>query len=116
MELWSGDQRLVVDKKSAVYLPQLGNAVVRREFDQVILFIDGKRLEMSTPVAVKIGLQLVRSAGTAQEGELVTLIISGVEVLLLPDTATRIGGAILRKADKADDWQRDNLQPRRRLS
>ena len=115
MELWSADSRLCIEKRRALYLPQTGDARVRKEYGQVVMIIDDKRLEMSTPVAVKVGLELVKSAGTAVDGELVALTISGVEVLLLPDTATRIGGAILRKADKADDWQRANNTPSRRL-
>ena len=115
MELWSDDSRLSIEKRHALYVPQTGDARVRKEYGQVVMFIDGKRLEMSTPVAVKVGLELVKSAATVDTGELIVLTISGVEVLLLPDTATRIGGAILRKADKADDWQRDNLKPSRRL-
>ena len=108
--LWSDGQRLVVDKrKNGVYLPQTGNAVVRAENRNVVLFIEGKRLEMTTPVAVKVGLALVRNGGGILEpGDVIVLEISGIEVLLLPETAIKIGGAILRKADRADDWQRQN--------
>ena len=108
--LWSGDNHLTVDKrKGGVYIPQHGNVVVRREFGGVVLFIGDRRLEMSTPVAVKIGLALVKNGGGVLEpGDMVVLDISGIEVLLLPETAIKIGGSILRKADKADDWQRDN--------
>jgi hypothetical protein len=44
-----------------------------------------------------------------EPGDVIVLEISGIEVLLLPETAMKIGGAILRKADRADDWQRQNI-------
>lgn len=108
--LWSGDQHLTVDKrKGSVYIPQHGNVVVRGEYGSVVLFIGDKRLEMKTPVAVKIGLALVKNGGGILEpGDMVVLDISGIEVLLLPETAIKVGGSILRKADRADDWQRQN--------
>lgn len=111
MEIWSGDTRLKVDRRTGVaYVPRAGNLAVRQELDKVVVFVDEKRLEMSTPVAVKIGLALcLRSddhGANVVKGEVIAFEISGFEVLLLPETAMSIGAAILRKADRADDWQR----------
>jgi hypothetical protein len=59
---------------------------------------------------VKIGLALCLKSdehgSQTVKGEVVAFNISGFEVLLLPQTAMSIGAAILRKADRADDWQR----------
>lgn len=118
LELWSGHHRIAVEhRKVGIYQPSAGKITLRKEFGSVVLFFDNKRLEMDTPTAVKVGLALVKNGGGLLEpNDMVLLEISGVEVLLLPQTATQVGGAILRKADKADDWQRDNLTPRRRLA
>lgn len=117
LELWSDGTRISIDKKNqAIWKPQDGNVVVRKTLGRVVLLIGGKQLDMSTPVAVKVGLALVKNGGGYLDPhDVVVFNISGVEVFLLPETAMKIGGAILRKADHADDWQRDNLQPRRRL-
>lgn len=107
MQIYAGDQRLSVDRKCDVpFVPSAANIVVRTEYGLVILFVDDKRLEMSTPVAVKIGLALCLTSDVTVQREIVVFNISGFEVLLLPETAMRIGAAILRKADRADDWQR----------
>lgn len=117
LKLWSGDSSISVDHRRVPFFsPDPGRITLRKEFGNVVLFYQDKRLEMSTPVAVKIGLALVKHGGGVLEpSDIVVLSISGVEVLLLPETATRIGGALIRKADKADDWQRDNVTARRRL-
>jgi hypothetical protein len=106
--LTSGLHSVTVDRRrDPLMMPQQGKIVVRSEYGQVVLFVGDKRLEMSTPVAVKVGLAMVDDGGSVlQVGDIVVLEISGFEVLLLPETAMRIGGAILRKANHADDWQR----------
>ena len=111
MEIWAGDLRLKVDRRTGVaYVPNAGKLAVRNEHDRVIVFVDGKRLEMTTPVAVKVGLALCLGSdehgANAVRDEVIVFEISGFEVLLLPETAMSIGAAILRKADRADDWQR----------
>jgi len=118
LELWEGDHRISVDhRKVSVYTPLSGKVTLRKEYGSVVLFYEDKRLEMTTPVAIKVALALVKNGGGLLEpNDIVVLSISGVEVLMLPETATRIGGAIIRKADKADDWQRDHYSPRRRFA
>lgn len=118
LELWSGAHRISVDhRKVSIFTPPSGKVTLRKEYGMVVLFFEDKRLEMSTPVAVKVGLALVKHGGGVLEAnDVVVLNISGVEVLMLPETAARIGGALIRKADKADDWQRDNLTPHRRFA
>lgn len=72
----------------------------------VMLSAGSKTIELSTPTAHKIGFALASKAGQAQKGEHVTLSINGEQVKLLPEHALNLGGAILRKTDDADDYQR----------
>lgn len=104
---WHGDHRISVDRKRGVFRPEMGDVVVRQDCGDVLVFVKGKALRMSTPIAVKIGLALTGTGGANFEpDEIVVMDISGVEVQMLPQTAAKIGSAILRKADRADDWQR----------
>jgi len=112
LELWSDGQRLVVDRKKqpGIYRPRVTKLVARQEQGSVVVFIDDRRLEMTTPIAVKVGFSLCKNGGAWLEpDDRVLLEISGTEILLLPEIAVRLGGAILRKADRADDWQRETV-------
>ena len=112
LELWAGDQRLVIDRKkfAGVYQPPVQQIVARAQRSQVVLFINDRRLEMSTPIAVKVGLALCSNGNAWLEPDDVVLFeVSGVEILLLPEVAIHIGGVILKKADRADDWQRETV-------
>ena len=80
--------------------------VVRQERDSVVVFVGAKRLEMRTPAAVKVGMALARAKTEAAPGDFVRFEINGEPLDLLPDVAAQVGGAVLRKADQADDWQR----------
>ncbi len=99
---------LVVDRKrAATYIPPPGTVRVRAQGPSVYVLLGPKVLELSTPVAMKIALSLVGHA-KACEGtpDFVVLSINGEEIHLLPAIATQLGGALVKKADKADDWQR----------
>lgn len=109
VEIWSGGQRLVIDRKKlpGVYQPTVHSIRACCDGPDVVLLIGDTRLQMTTPVAVKVGLALGFNGGAWLEpDDAVLLEVSGIEVLLLPETAVRISGAILRKANQADDWQR----------
>jgi hypothetical protein len=96
-----------ITRQRRIFQPSAGKCAVRSEGGQVVFLLDDKRLEMSVPVAVKVGLALcLTSDDDLTSGEIVVWDISGFEVSLLPETAMRIGASILRKADRADDWQR----------
>lgn len=85
--------------------------VVRHEQGSVVMFVGTKRVEMTTVVAVKIGLRIARNLVPQLEPcELVVMTINGERIELLGEVALRVAGALLRKADDADDWQ---LQHRR---
>ena len=66
------------------------------------------RVWFRTPDAHATGLSLCRKATTLTPGEFVVLRVNGHDVPLAAGDAVRIGGALLRKADAADDWQRIN--------
>lgn len=79
---------------------------VRQYHHQVVCLIDGKPVVMNTPAAVKAGVALATMAGQAQRGEIITMTHNGETIKLLPYHAKKIGGALLKKADLADDFQR----------
>lgn len=72
------------------------NGVVRVDVDEAHAWL-------STPVAHSTGLALCQAR--PDNGEAVVLRIDGRELSMPSDVAVRIGGALLRKADQADDWQ-----------
>ena len=89
-----------------VYAPTVQRIVARYEFSLVVLWLDGTKVEMTTPVASKIGLALAMGYTTAEPGDLVIMRVNGTEVQLVPLQARQLGGVVLKKADRADDWQR----------
>lgn len=107
--------RITVDtgRMRVPYVEPRGAIVVRAEHGAVVLFAGSKRVEMTTIVAHRIGLRIARNlVPQLAAGELVVLTINGERIELLGEVALRVAGALLRKADDADDWQ---LQHRRRL-
>lgn len=104
----AGDSRIVVDRvKQALYVPPVGDIRISTKFGMVYLTIGTKVLEMTTPVAVKVGFALAKNGGACQAlGDVVLFNIGGEQYTLLPDVAVQVGGGVLLKADKADDFQR----------
>ncbi len=110
LEIRAGDLRVVVDRKSAaLYRPPAGDVRTRNRDGKVYMLVGSKVLEMTTPVATKVGFALAKNGGACIcHGDVVALEIGGEEFHLLPDTAVQLGGALMLKADRADDWQRAN--------
>jgi hypothetical protein len=79
---------------------------VRQSHHQVMMIVDDKFIVMNTPAAVKAGLALATLAGQAQNNEIVTFTYNGETLNLLPQHARQLAGALLKKADLADDFQR----------
>ena len=96
---------LKVTRKKAVYTNTNSSVAVRSRYGLVYLNVGDKTLEMKTPTAHGLGMALAKQAGLAERGELVIVIINGVDVQFLPSSARQVGGALLRKADDADDYQ-----------
>ena len=107
-EIWSGDTRIAVDRSNeALYKPCGRDVRAQTHFDKVQILIGDKMLEMTTVVAVKLGLALnVNASACIRHGDVVLLEIGGVEFTLPPWLAAKFGGLICKKADKADDFQR----------
>lgn len=66
---------------------------------------------ISTTEAVRIGYELCKTMSPMEfdpdaGGELVVLTLNGQKVMLLPSSARQIGGVMIRKAMRADEWQR----------
>lgn len=116
LELRSGDARVIVDRKNtAAYVTIQGDIRTRARGGRVHMLIGTKALEMTTPVAVKVGFALAKNGGACMYlGDVVSLEIGGEEFHLLPAVAVQLGGILMLKADRADDWQRAN--PNRRLA
>lgn len=113
LEIRNGDQRIVVDRKrQAMFVPTVGYVRARFRNDRVYLLIGDKQLEMTTPIAAKVGFALCKNGGACRYlGDFVFIEIGGEEFHLLPADAEQLGGVMLKKTDRADDWQREN--PRR---
>jgi hypothetical protein len=113
LEIRNGDQRIVVDRKrQSLFVPMKGDIRARFRDDRVYLWIAGKAVEMTIPVAAKVGFALAKNGGACRYlGDFVFMEIGGEEFHLAPADAEQLGGVMLRKADRADDWQREN--PRR---
>jgi hypothetical protein len=112
LEIRAGDQRIVVDRKNAaLYRPPSGDIRARRRGGKVAVLMGTKQLEMTTPVAIKVGFALAKNGGACMYlGDVVTFEIGGEEFTLLPAVAAQLGGVMMLKADKADDYQRGILQ------
>lgn len=72
----------------------------------VYMEVNGRVLEMRTPVAHRVGFALVKKAGEALPNEFIKLVINGYALNLPSKSAKKVGAALLRKADHADDFQR----------
>jgi hypothetical protein len=74
---------------------------------RVHLLLGTKALEMTTPVAAKVGYALAQNGGACfYLGDVVSFSVGGEEFTLLPEVAIQLGGVMLKKTDRADDWQR----------
>lgn len=106
-----GNSMSVELRAGEIFAPKVSEIRVRFEYGKVVAFLDRvTRIEMSTPAAVKIGMAMNHCYTQAQQGDLVIWKINGQDVQLLPLQARMTGGAMLKKADRADDWQRDVSQ------
>jgi hypothetical protein len=116
LELRNGDQKIVVDRKQQrFFVPFVGEMRARFRNDRVYVLLGTKALEMTTPVAAKVGFALTQNGGACfYQGDVVSFQIGGEEFCLLPEQAIQLGGVMLKKTDRADDWQRDN--PLRRVA
>lgn len=80
--------------------------MVRAHPGLVLLFIDESCIEIGVVLAHRIGFSLVKKSSEALVNDMVILKVNGKEISLLPSYAKKIGAALLRKADFADDQQR----------
>lgn len=79
---------------------------VRQAQHEVVMLVDNKTIVVDTPAAVKAGIALATLAGKAQNNEIVTFTYSGETLNLSPKHAQKLAGALIKKADLADDFQR----------
>lgn len=73
-----------------------------------MMLIGAAVVEMTTVTAHKIAFPLILKSDEAGPGDVVTLTVNRKDLDLLPNQAKKLGGALLRKADAADDWQLAN--------
>jgi hypothetical protein len=110
LEIRSGEQRIVVDRKrQALFVPIRGEVRARFRNDRVYVLLGSKALEMTTPVASRVGFALAKNGGACMYlGDFVFLEIGGEEFHFSPADAVQLGGVMLKKTDRADDWQKSN--------
>jgi hypothetical protein len=93
------------DAIPVIYAPKIKQIVIRHEFGMVIMFVDNRRVELTTIIAHKIGLVIARAIPKLEPNEMIVITINSERIELLPLVAQRASTALLRKADDADDWQ-----------
>ena len=109
MILHEGDSRLEVKLVSAapIYVPPAQSLRVRTRHGRVFVLYGPDALSMSTPISAKVGFALAKSgAAAAAAGDWVAFKIDRTELVLLPEAAIQLGGVMLKKTDRADDFQR----------
>lgn len=102
---------IAVDRVRGRYSPSADSLRVGHRYGQVVLSSGGKSIEIDTPTAIKVCLALGRLYSKLEAGEFINLQINGEDIHLLPDLALKVSGALLRKADAADDWQLASAKP-----
>ena len=94
---------LTVDIAKKVYDGSTKVISAKHHFGKVILFINGKGVELTTTIAYGAGLAIARAK--LDIGEMIVLSINGEKIDLPEPFAMKVAGAILRKAEDADDFQ-----------
>lgn len=100
---------ITVNKKVGIYQPEPMEIRVQSRFGKVYVLVNDAKIEFNVPTAFKLGMSIVRKAGELQPNEYLAIKINGGELNLLQDHALQVGGAILRKCDFADDFQKQRL-------
>ena len=96
---------IAVDRRTGGYTPPPYPLLVGHRDGQVVLTMGGKRMTIGTTTAIDVCLSLGRMAVKLEPGEHLVLILDGYEIPLPFEAAVTVSGALLRKADAADDWQ-----------
>lgn len=81
------------------------NIFVRHINGQVHLYVGKRGVELSTTIAHKIGMTIVKAVPGLELNEMIVLNINNEKIELLGLPAQRVAVALLRKADDADTWQ-----------
>ena len=71
----------------------------------VYMYVNNKKVTFDTPTAHKAGLALVRRSRVAEKNEFVEMRLNTESIHIPLLQAQKIGVALLRKADDADDFQ-----------
>ena len=101
---------LKIAEAPLIYVSQITQIVVRHEMGMVVLFIDQKRVQLTTLIAHSIGYHI--HMAQLAPNEIIVLSINGEEIELLWPVAKKLATGLLRKADDADDWQLMQLRRR----
>ena len=110
------ENRISVVRDNKNFNPILDKIRVRSEGPLVVMILREKKIELRTPTAHKIGFALIRAADDCikvnrEPGakEFVALTINTTaDIHLPPDAARKLGAALLRRSDPADDFQLNN--------
>ena len=84
---------------------------VESHYGMVYWAIGDSIIKLTTVVAHRIGMALCKKASERAPDEFVFVKINGKEIQFEARNAKQVGGALLRKADDADDFQLQRKQP-----
>jgi len=99
-----------IDKKSGILTEVPPKISVKSKHDKVLLIIGNSTIELTVPTAIKMGRAIALKANELHGAEYVSLTINGKEVQIPKQDGIKIGGALLRRADFADDFQTANYR------
>lgn len=88
-----------------VLIPSHHEIRVKHVQGEVAVLVDGKTAEVLNTVAThRIGFAMIRLADACRDG-FIRISINGKPIDVTGEIAKKIGAALLRKADQADDFQ-----------
>lgn len=96
---------ITVDRSSSIPICTVNEIRVNTRGPMVGMSLDGAAIEITTTQAIDAGMKIVKFSDTLLPNESVLVTINGTALYLMPSHARSIGGALLRKADDADDFQ-----------
>lgn len=94
-----------VEVSDGVLVHTVDKIIVGHRYGRVLLKINTAILEFTTPEAFRLGWELVVKPDNLTKSGFVTVTFNQKDVQLTTEQSKRLGGAILRKCDLADDFQ-----------
>ena len=106
------DHSLSVTCDNKNFNPTIAKIRVRNVGPLVAMVFENKQIEVRTPTAHQIGFAIIRAADDCIKAnelgakEFVVLTINHADIHLPASSARKLGAALVRRSDPADDFQR----------